>query len=193
MKTSNIVSHTEVRWLSRGRTLVWLFELWVSVLEMLREVIKIDHAEAFLNADFQTKLAYLVDIFDQYNNLNMKLQGESANIITCKQAVDAFTRKLSLWSDTRYKGMTTYMFQEFSELFIDRSLTPEMKTVILTHLNALRIEMFKRFEDIADADEYSFVLDPFSAKLEDVPDAEELIEIQSSINKRRYFERQWLC
>lgn len=89
---------------------------------------------------------------------------------------------------TRYKGMTKVCSRSYGT-FHRQITTPEMKTVILTHLNALRIEMLERFEDIADADEYSFVLDPFSAKLEDVPDAEELIEIQSSINKRRYFER----
>lgn len=89
---------------------------------------------------------------------------------------------------TRYKGMTKVCSRSYGT-FHRQITTPEMKTVILTHLNALRIEMLERLKDIADADEHSFVLDPFSAKLEDVPDAEELIEIQSSINKRRYFER----
>lgn len=42
--------------------------------------------------------------------------------------------------------------------------------------------MIERFEDIAEADKYSFILDPFSARLEDVKEKEEeLIEIHASI------------
>ena len=187
---TTLLLHTEVRWLSRGRTLGRLFELRESVTEMLNN-IKSEHAEIFADDEFQAKLAYLVGIFDHFNRLNRKLQGDTVNIVVCKQAVDAFIRKLSIWHE-KIDRDDCGMFQELSELFKDHSLSTDLKIIILTHLNAFRREMIERFEDIADADEYSFVIDPFSAQLQDVKgddEEEELIEIQSSINKRRYFEK----
>ena len=152
--------------------------------------INSEYGAVFQTDNFQNSLAYLVDVFEHFNSVNLKLQGEGVNVITCKHAIDAFTRKLSLWHG-KINNNEFGMFQELSERCRDNPLCPNLKEVILDHLNALRNEMVERFEDIADAHQFSFVLNPFTTKLEDIQGfkkEEELIDIQASITKQRYFE-----
>ena len=62
----------------RGRALSRLYQLRNSVTEMLLK-INSEHTVTFSTDEFQTALAHLVDIFDQYYWLNLKLQGRDAN------------------------------------------------------------------------------------------------------------------
>ena len=49
--------------------------------------------------------------------------------------------------------------------------------------------MLDRFQDFENVSDFSFVIDPFTAKLEDVQYEEELIDMQASVNLQRYFEK----
>ena len=158
--------HTEVEWFFQDRALSRLYQLRNSVIKML---LKIDseHTVTFSIDEFQTALAHLVDVFDQYNCLNLKLQGRDANIISCKEAIDSFLKKISLWSEKVNVG-NLEMFQELFERCMNIPLSSSLKEVIHAHLQALAKEMELRFQDLADSSKYCFVLNPFTAKLEDV-------------------------
>ncbi|KAF3850658.1 hypothetical protein F7725_012430 [Dissostichus mawsoni] len=119
-----------------------------------------------------------------YNETNKRLQGVESNIIQCKEALDAFVRKL----EYRVGKMERGELQQFPLLLKQSRNNPETVPVsvrreFIRHMNALQKEMKSRFADI---DEYVskelWVLDPFIAKVEDVEylDCEdELTDIQA--------------
>ncbi|KAF3854162.1 hypothetical protein F7725_022217 [Dissostichus mawsoni] len=142
-----------------------------------------------------TTRAYLADIFSLYNETNKRLQGVESNIIQCKEALDAFVRKL----EYRVGKMERGELQQFPLLLKQSRNNPETVPVsvrreFIRHMNALQKEMKSRFADI---DEYVskelWVLDPFIAKVEDVEylDCEdELTDIQAESLSKKYFQEK---
>ncbi|XP_042228337.1 protein ZBED8-like, partial [Homarus americanus] len=65
--------HTNVQWLSKGNMLGRLYELREEVAIFLDSKQKADIHDKFQPEGFQLSLAYLVDIFEALNALNLKL------------------------------------------------------------------------------------------------------------------------
>jgi len=93
---SSLLLHTEVRWLSRGKT--------VEPVCGVREVLSIFLQER--NADFASfvadeiwlgNLAYLAYMFNLPNQLNLSLQGRDANILLGQNKITLFIKKLNIW------------------------------------------------------------------------------------------------
>ena len=93
----SLLFHTNVRWLSKGNTLKRLHELKEEVAVFLDLRKKRNLLEKFQSQDFQQSLAYLVDIFQALNALNLQLQGKNINIIMHYDIVRSFMSKLDLW------------------------------------------------------------------------------------------------
>ncbi|CAH2015407.1 unnamed protein product [Acanthoscelides obtectus] len=75
-----LVFHTEIRWLSKGNMLARLYELKEDVILFLEFREKHDFLTMFKDDTFQWRLAYLTDIFDSLNELNLKHQGRNNTI-----------------------------------------------------------------------------------------------------------------
>uniref|UniRef100_A0A8C1ZB64 Uncharacterized protein n=1 Tax=Cyprinus carpio TaxID=7962 RepID=A0A8C1ZB64_CYPCA len=75
-----LLLHTDVRWLARGKTLQRLFELQDQVVDFLSEHL---HPLAALLKDYNwlAHLAYLADIFSRLNELNLELQGTDTSFL----------------------------------------------------------------------------------------------------------------
>ena len=75
-----LLMHTEVRWLSKGKALKRAFVLREEVEQFL-EKDKNSIKTHIKDMDWLTSFAYLVDIFESLNELNLSLQGSNSTIL----------------------------------------------------------------------------------------------------------------
>ena len=93
-----LLLHTEVRWLLRSRVLKRGFVLREQIAFFLRQQNFGVLAERFRQEEFIAKTAYLADIFDSLNSLNLSMQGVGFTVNTIEKAakVAAYHKKLDL-------------------------------------------------------------------------------------------------
>ena len=96
---TSLLLHTEVRWLSRGKTLTRLFEMKTEVRIFL---IDDDFAlgDRLRDKRWLMKLAYLADIFKKLNDLSLSLQGKAVTIFEASDKVQAFKKKIKFWAES---------------------------------------------------------------------------------------------
>ncbi|KRX34620.1 SCAN domain-containing protein 3 [Trichinella murrelli] len=145
---------------------------------------------AFKSEHFQLSLAYLADIFEALNSLNLKLQGANANVMAHYDIVQSFIAKISLWLKQVERGNLTW-FSRLNELFSDKCISEDLKSKIKEHLRSLQDEFFHYFPDVEPENLiYKFVRNPFLVNVEDLPHdlQEEAIELQFNSLAKDSFE-----
>ena len=91
---TTLLYHTNVRWLSKGNMLSRVFELQKELEEFLGMQTQ-ELATYFSDFLFLQRLAYLADIFEKLNTLNLSMQGGKTNI-NLYDSLNAFVDKLVL-------------------------------------------------------------------------------------------------
>ncbi|KAL4083263.1 hypothetical protein QTP88_028593 [Uroleucon formosanum] len=93
---NNVLFHSHIRWISRGKILTRFIELRTEIEVFLREKNS-PLSDLFQDIIWLAKVTYLSDIFSLLNELNLSMQGPLTNIFTCYNKVEAFLKKLDLW------------------------------------------------------------------------------------------------
>jgi len=98
-----LLLYTEVRWLSREKSLNRVFELREPLQRFLLGKNS-DFAGKFSDEKWVLKLAYLYDISNLFNELNLSLQGKMTTLLKLADKVAAFNDKFKLWKQHVNKG-----------------------------------------------------------------------------------------
>ncbi|KAL4098879.1 hypothetical protein QTP88_023397 [Uroleucon formosanum] len=175
-----------VRWLSKGNMFERLYELKSKVEIMLLQLGKDNLRENFTDENFTFYFAYLVDIFETINNLNLKLQGRNTNIITAKDSINSFLEKIQLWKHRVNKETPNFSsFRRLNELISDEEKSiclAGLKSIVIEHLDCLTDEFMRYFPDSSNESwKYTLTSCPFSANVDTLPDTfqEQAIELKN--------------
>lgn len=90
-----VLYHSEVCWLSRGKVSRF-HELKTEIATFLSENNS-PYAELIDNEIWLARVAYLADVFEHLNALNVSLQGRRHNIFEQSNKIAAFQKKITLW------------------------------------------------------------------------------------------------
>ena len=159
-----LLFHTAVHWLSEDNVLNWLFEM-KDEIKLFLEFKNKEFLSYFNYSNWITSLAYLTDIFEKLNILNLKLQGKNTNIIELCDNLKAFVEKLQNWCQKVVDGNIA-MFDRLSSYKIDEQL----KTLIIEHLRSMEYEFQHWFPELKEEEAF-LVRKPVSNSLDvsDIP------------------------
>lgn len=152
-----LLTHTEVRWLSRGRILTRFFELIDEVRVFL---IGTKYADLLSDFSWLCSIAYLADVFEHLNLLNLSLQGNNVDMFKVEDKISAMVKKCQIWAtrienDSFTNFPTLKQFLESSE----DSLPDQIKSNIVEHLRSLATT-FREYFPEPDPDD-SWIRNPF--------------------------------
>lgn len=77
----DVLYYTEVRWLSRGRVLRRFYELLPEINAFLHSKDKT--VPELIDPEWKWHLAFLTDVTEMLNSLNLQLQGQGNSFATC--------------------------------------------------------------------------------------------------------------
>ena len=142
----DFVLHTDVRWLSKGKVLARFWDL----IEEVKIFLRVKSKEELLNylemPMFIVRLAFLTDIKDHLNKLNLKLQERHQIFPSLMNEISVFEAKLDLFiSHLNFSNFTHFpALSKAAQEFPDQVKSEQFHI----SLEKLKLDLSARFTDI---------------------------------------------
>ena len=173
-----------------------MYDLFDTVVEFLQEV---DDNLSIELSNRRVDLAYLSDIFDKLNEVNLKLQGKQVNLIQAKSVVMGFINKLTLFKQNMGRR-ELYHFPKLQEMLEKNELNDENVRIYCSHLGCMTEEMTTRFKDLSNLVIPDWIINPFLADSQQAQQTlqTDLIDLQNDCKaevlfKKKDFESFWIA
>ncbi|KAM4562536.1 general transcription factor II-I repeat domain-containing protein 2-like [Odontesthes bonariensis] len=166
--------HTDVRWLSRGAVLKRFYKLRNEIAEFMQAKGK--PVEELDDPEWTRDLAFLVDITEHLNVLNVTMQGRNKLVTEYYDSVRAFQIKLSLWK-AQLSQRNAAHFPCLKSLHVNHQSMDKYASL----LSGLMGEFSNRFTVFTELEkDFSLFRSPFTTDASEVPEGMqmELIDLQ---------------
>ncbi|XP_029160323.1 general transcription factor II-I repeat domain-containing protein 2-like [Nylanderia fulva] len=178
--------YCEVRWLSAGKCLEKFFAIRKEIFLFLQEisVAKCDEYKFFLeDLEFLSELAFITDLTNHLNILNLKLQRPNQVISQLVSAIDSFRRQLLLFKNHIVTD-NLHFFPSCQVLFEEHGKSCNFQKH-LQLIDSLISQFNTRFSDFEMLRNDLILLEnPFTAQIEEqnIELQQELCDLQSELS-----------
>ena len=173
MEFERLLLHTEVKWLSKGNCFCRFYSLFDTIVEFLHKDI-LDFMQLVLTT--KSDIAYLTDLYEKFNAMNLQLQGNMVTLI--KTVVSYFIGRLKLFKpNIGRRGY--YQFPRLAEL----KLTDDDLLAYCKHLEVLKEDVIKRFRNLLALEPPNWIIDPFNISEVPLESQEELSDMHNDCEK----------
>ena len=137
--------------------------------------------------------AYLADIFNYLNELNLSLQGKEMNMVKASEKLKSFITKLPLWSCWVQSGnLANFPFLDKILVEGGASLLENVQLEIVAHMKTLSTSFNNYFSPGELNVMETWIINPFKFNVDTLPDdesyKEDLIDLKESRNMKMEFE-----
>lgn len=141
----DVILHTAVRWLSKGKVLERFFHLKHEIILFLQQSGKV--FPQLQQNEWWTLAAFLTDITMKFNSLNLEMQGPNKIIGQMTNKVFAFEDKLQLYINELEAGDFSN-FPTITALQSEVSIIESTYQDMISYLKEYLLEIQNRFDDV---------------------------------------------